>query len=376
MQNVDERGRAFLAGFLEGEASLSIRELNGGQSFSCDLALNQRDDAQDTMEWLLSTTGIGRLRRVPARSMSKPQIAWLVNTQPHCHELLGLIESGFHGRRAAELRVWSQAVRTWTDGRGEQRRTTMRCLMMELVAARRFGAGEPIATPFAARDQLLGYISGFASAEGCFGMSRGRPRFTVHLRQDDRPLLELLASATGLGKVSEHRPSPPLNPSATWTIAARAQLAGLIDLLHRGGLSGRKLQEMEVWADAVDELNRVVPRREVLEEARNRLASVRAYRPPQRTELLRLPGRDLRTESLDALTAWSQETAGKLSCTDYTRWRRDHADAPNRNTIVRQFGSWPSALEAAGLGDRVARAPRPSAAMPAGRSGASGSGRG
>jgi hypothetical protein len=51
MQNVDERGRGFLAGFLEGEASLSIRELNGGQSFSCDLALNQRDDAQDTMEF-------------------------------------------------------------------------------------------------------------------------------------------------------------------------------------------------------------------------------------------------------------------------------------------------------------------------------------
>jgi hypothetical protein len=270
MQNIDERRRAFLAGFLEGEASLSIRELNGGQSFSCDLALSQRDDARDTMEWLLATTGIGRLRRVPARSTSKPQIAWLVNTQTHCHELLGLIKSGFHGRRAAELRLWSQAVHAWTDGGGVQRRTTMRRLMTELAAARRFGAGEPIATPFAARDQLLGYISGFASAEGCFGMSRGRPRFTVHLRQDDRPLLELLASVTGLGSVTEYRPAPPLNPSATWTIAGRAQLVELIDLLRRGGLSGRKLREMEVWGDAVDELNRVRPRRQVLAGAGDR----------------------------------------------------------------------------------------------------------
>ena len=103
--------RSFLAGFLEGEASLSIREQNGGQSYSCEMALNQRDDEQDTMERLVATTGLGRLYRVPARSTSKPQIAWLVNTQEHCGELLALIERGFHGRRTAELRLWSQAVR-------------------------------------------------------------------------------------------------------------------------------------------------------------------------------------------------------------------------------------------------------------------------
>ena len=92
-----------------------------------------------------------------------------------------------------------------------------------------------------------------------------------------------------------------------------------------------------------------MPRREVFEEARERLADVREYRPPPRTELLRLPGRDLRRESLDALSAWSRETAGKLACTDYMRWRRGRKDAPSRNTVVRQFGSWRAALEAAGL---------------------------
>jgi hypothetical protein len=233
----------------------------------------------------------------------------------------------------------------------------MRRLMTELVASKRFGAGDPTATPFAVREQLLGYISGFLSAEGCFGLSDARPRFSIHLRHDDKPLLELLASATGLGKVSEHRPPPPHNPTATWTIASRADLAEFAALLQ-GGLSGRKLRELEVWASAVDELNRAVPQREVLEAARDRLAEVRAYRPPERTDLLRLPGRDLRTESLDALKAWSRETAGKLACTDYMRWRRGRANAPSRNTIVRQFGSWQGALEAAGIGDRVARAPR------------------
>jgi hypothetical protein len=358
MGSIGERERSFLAGFLEGEASLTVREQNGGQSFSCDMTLKQRDDSQDTMEELLAMTGVGRLYHVPARSTSKPQIAWLVNTQEHCRELLALVESGFHGRRAAELRVWSQAVRAWTETSGDLRRTTMRRLMTELVAIKRFGAGESTATPFAGRTQLQGYISGFLSAEGCFGLSDARPRFSIHLRQDDKPLLELLASATGLGKVSEHHPPRPLNPSATWTIASRADLAQFAALLRQGGLSGRKLRELEVWARAVDELNRVVPRREVLEEARDRLARVRAYRPPERTDLLRLPGRDLRTESLDALKAWSRATAGKLACTDYMRWRQGRAQAPSRNTIVRQFAGWQAALEAAGVGERMARAPR------------------
>jgi hypothetical protein len=356
---MDERDRSFLAAFLEGEATLRIQEHNGGQSFGCLMALNQRDDEQETMEWLLASTGIGRLRRVKARLTSKPQISWLVDSQDHCHTLLALLEScGFHGRRAAELDIWRQAVHAWTATGGEERRTMLRALRAELAAARHFGGGAPSVAPFTGRAQILGYISGFLSAEGCFGLSDARPRFSIHLRQDDKPLLELLRSATGLGKVSEHRPAPPLNPSATWTIAGRADLAEFVELLRQGCLSGRKHKELEVWARAVGELNRFAPRRAVLEAARDELARVRAYRPPQQTRLLRLPGRDLRTESLEALAAWSRETAGKLACTDYMRWRRTWPDAPARNTIVRQFGSWPAALDAAGLGDRLARAPR------------------
>jgi hypothetical protein len=354
-----DQERSFLAGFLEGEASFVVQELNGGQSFSCLMVLKQRDDSQDAMERLLVATGLGRLYRVPARSTSKPQIAWVITTQDHCRRLLTLIETGFHGRRSAELMLWSQAVRAWTDESGETRRTAMRRLTAELAGARRFGGGAPSATPFAGRDELLGYISGFLSAEGCLGFSNGRPRSTVHLRQDDKPLLELLASATGLGSVTEHRPQRPLNPSAMWTITARADLAQLVELLLQGGLAGRKLRELKAWRRAVDELNRPSPRREVIAAARDRLAEVRAYKPSTRTALLRLPGRDLRQESLVALKSWSRGTTGGLSCTAYMLWRREHTGVPGRNTIVRQFGSWQAALEAAGLGDRLARAPRP-----------------
>ncbi len=350
---------SFLAGFVEGEASLRLCEQNGGQSFGCQMVLNQRDDEQDTLERLLASTGLGRLRRVAARLTSKPQISWIVDSQDDCRALLVMLEPcGFHGRRAVELDIWRRAVHAWTETSGETRRSALRALKAELVASRMFGAGARSARPFAGRSQLLGYISGFVSAEGCFTFSGQRPRFCIHLRADDRPLLDLLAEATGLGRVTDYRPGGGLNPSSAWTISGAAQLAALRDLLCEADLAGRKRRQMDAWAAAVDEVNRPSPQREVLDAARERLAAVRAYQP-QRTALLQLPGRDLRQESLDALIAWSCGTARKLACTDYMRWRLGRAEAPSRNTIVRQFGTWHAALEAAGLRDRAARAPRP-----------------
>ena len=363
--SISEYERSLLAGFLEGEATLSISEMNGGQSLSCAMYLRQRDDEQDTMEWLLALTGLGRIHRVPARATSKPQLCWAIDTQEDCQELLGMIEScGFHGRRAAELRLWSEAVRVWTELGGATRRSELRRLKTELAAARRFGGGEQCASRWDTRTQFLGYISGFVCAEGCFGLSDGRPRFSVHLRQDDEPLLQLLAEETRLGNVTRYRPAPPLNPAATWTITRRSELGELRDLLLEAGLPGRKLREMEMWGAAVDEYARAKrlgrrPRRALIERARERLAAARMYRSPERAQLLELPGRDVQSESLEALRQWSLEEDGRLSCTKYARWRKRGSGQPTRNTIVRQFGSWNQALAAAGLGARAARVPRP-----------------
>ena len=200
------------------------------------------------MEWLLALTGLGRIHRVPARATSKPQLCWAIDAQEDCLELLGMIEScGFHGRRAAELRLWSDAVRVWTGSGGAARRSELRRLKTGLAAARRFGGGEQCASRWDTHRQFLGYISGFVCAEGCFGFSDGRPRFSVHLRRDDESLLQLLSEETGLGNVTRYRPGPPLNPSATWTITRRSELGELRDLLWKAGLPGRKLREMEIW---------------------------------------------------------------------------------------------------------------------------------
>jgi hypothetical protein len=221
---------SFLAAFFEGEASLAITELNGGQSYSCGVTLCQRDDEQELLEWCHAVTGLGSLYRVRARATSRPQIGWMIESRDDCVELLRIIDGcGFHGRRRGELLVWREAVHEWVHGEGHARRLAMRALKSKLAAARRFGAGPPTAVPFASRRQQLGYISGFVCAEGSFSLSGGRPTFAIHLRQDDRPLLELLAGMTGLGAVYDHRPYPPLapNPSSTWNVTAHQQLARL-----------------------------------------------------------------------------------------------------------------------------------------------------
>ena len=170
------------------------------------------------------------------------------------------------------------------------------------------------------------------------------------------------SSTTGLGKVSSHMSAHPVNPSGTWTVAAHAEMADLGDLLREGGLAGRKRMQMEAWAIAVDEVcsarrHSMRPRRELIALAAERLSQLRVYRPPEREDLLEIARRDLRTESIAALTAWSEEHDGRLACMAYEAWRSRHPESPTRNTIVRHFGTWYGALAAAGLEARAAASP-------------------
>lgn len=349
--------RCFIAGLLEGEACFTISEQNGGQSYSCGLSVRMRDDEQDLLEWLVAFTGLGRLYRVAARSTSRPQLHWSVQSTEHCLELDRLIEPcGFRGRRLAELEVWRAALDAWTTMSGTARRRVLRELKARLEMARRYGHGASTAAPLASSTARRGHITGFVSAEGSFQLTASRARFAVQLRQDDRPLLEMLAKETGLGAVYDYRAAPPMNPSSAWVITARSQLVTLGEILFAGRLRGRKRDQLEAWSDGVAALcddSKRVP------AAIDDLGRARAYHVGARRALLRTASRDLSEESLDALWCWSRAQDGPLSCVDYMRWRRGVPSAPARNTVVRQFGSWHRALAAAGLADRVARPPRP-----------------
>jgi hypothetical protein len=169
--------RGFLTGFFEGEATFAITEQNGGGSYSCSASVRLRDDDQDLLEWLVALTGLGSLHRVPAQGTSRPQIGWKIDSQADCAELIRLIGAcGFHGRRAAELALWTQAVDAWTSTAGDDRRERLGSLKARLQASRRFGRGASAARPFAGTTNLtLGYISGLVCAEGCLHVNNLRP---------------------------------------------------------------------------------------------------------------------------------------------------------------------------------------------------------
>jgi hypothetical protein len=350
---ITRRDGHFLAGFLEGEACLRVVEQNGGQSFSCAMTLNARDDDAELLEWVRAITGIGRLRRVPARSTSRAQVIWKVDSQEDCSRLAELLAAfPFRGRRRQQLSLWSEAVAVWTRESGTARAQRLVELRAALAEGKRYVSDvrrRPL--PPDEWKTALAYLAGFITAEGCFQIYQRRPRLSVHLRADDRPLLEMLADVTGWGRVADHSPSG-LNPSSTWTIGRRFDVEDVVSCLRRVPLGGRKLADFRIWSEAVDEIGSR-RRPDVLDDMAAQLRAGRAYVPS--------PMRPLASGDVDprhaVLRALREAASGRdrLSCTAYAAARREHPHWPHRNTIARVFGSWAAAMEAAGLGDRVAR---------------------
>jgi hypothetical protein len=262
----------------------------------------------------------------------------------------------FRGRKRLELDVWARAVAAWS-GTGDTRRASMGASKAEIEALRRFSPNRYAKSPAPSSPLALrGYISGFQMAEGHLRLTRDEIRATVQLRADDLPLLRMLASETGMGRVRIYRPTAPLNPVALWTIAARRDCAALASSLEDARLPGRKGKIARLWSDGIHA--RLGGDRTALEAAVEALGRTRTYTAAAEGRLLELPRRDIREACETALVAYAERAPGPLSCAAYTRWRSTVPGAPTRNTIARQFGSWHAALDAVGLADRAARPPQ------------------
>ena len=357
----------FIAGFIEGEGHFGLTEANGGQSFQCLMGLRLRDDDARLITWLRERTGVGTLRPVAAQSTAKPQVEWRVQTQAGCRVLVDLL-TRFppRGRKRLEFEIWAEAVELWNSG-SAHRAVLARRLRRELDAVRRFrppSAKDVVAVPDDA-EALRAYFHGFFCAEGSLGLGRSRSSLAIHLRQDDRPLLEMFERAFGVGHLRDERVRPPDNPSTSWQVARLDDVVSLASWLTPEHLRGRKAVELEIWLRGVAE-RREARARGRLPEMEPLLTDFRAARryrpgaplpPATRTE-------DARAATLEVLRRWSQREVGCLSTARYAAARQP--GWPNRNTITRRFGSWDAALCAAGLADRVASTAEQRAARAAG----------
>jgi hypothetical protein len=347
----------FIAGFLEGEAHFGITEANGGQSYGCFMSLRLRDDDAALVDWLRDATGIGFTRPVPARRTSKPQVEWRVQTQADCRTLAELLgRFPVRGRRRREVRIWRDAVDWWNSG-VSNRALPMRGLRERLADSRLYRPpSTEVLTRPESRVALRAYLHGLLCAEGSFALRPAHTGMAVHMRRDERPLLEMLADALGIGYVRDQPASGSASPSATWLVARLADAVELASWLDPEMMRGRKAAELAIWLRAVDERRaaratgtRVA--REHLDQLIAEFRSAREYRPG----VLRSVGPEPPHEqTLAILRGWAETQQGPLSCSRYTAERQ--RGWPTRNTIARRFGSWDAALRAAGL---EARLPRP-----------------
>ena len=167
------------------------------------MSLGVRDDDAPLARGCARRTGLGTVHPVPARSTSKPQVRWLVRTQADCRALVELLDRyELRGRKRREYRdcgglPWSSR----TSGIADRRLATARGCANGSPASRAFRAPGRTSWPRAPadRDALVAYLHGLLCAEGSFSLRPTHAGVSVHLRQDDRPLLEMLARETGLG---------------------------------------------------------------------------------------------------------------------------------------------------------------------------------
>jgi hypothetical protein len=359
----DADGHA-LAGFLDAEGCFQIRPNNRGRTWSCHMSVAVRDDDADLLADLCRVTGLGRISAKRAQATSRPQVRWSVASKRECAELVRILrEHPLRARKRRDFEIWARAVDRWAavayDAHaGAAFHAQMADDDSALHQVRRY-----VKSPLPAFDgptpDLLAYLGGFFSGEGCFGLSGLRPRAVVKLRRDDRVILELFAERFGIGTVRDHSAYGNPNPSVTWLICANGDMGAAVRVFEAAVLRGRKRREFEVWREAAEE--RVwarIARRPVdrtrLERAGDRLAALRTYRPPPESFTASEPARNARQAYVEVLRAFADELPdGKLTCTGYTHTRASHPEWPTRNTLALAFGSWEQALGAAGLGARA-----------------------
>ena len=148
--------------------------------------------------------------------MDRAISAGLVQTQADCRTFVELLTPfEMRGRKMREFAIWRRAVALWSSD--DPCRVSLSAgLRRELLGVRRFEAEQRPAAPAPVSSEVLhAYLHGFLCAEGSLSLDRTHTGLSVHLRQDDRPLLEMICRQLGVGTVSDHPAYGSTRPSTS-----------------------------------------------------------------------------------------------------------------------------------------------------------------
>jgi hypothetical protein len=354
-----------LAGLLDAEGHLGIVP-NNGDGWRCHCSVNLRDDDRDVLEDFRAKLGIGRLNQVSARNGSRPQVVWKIASKVECQVLVDLLDvHPLRGRKRAEYEIWREAVGLWGSqsyGWCSEHRPRLDALAGRIGAARAYQAPvDDAPLPDLSDEWAFHYFAGFFSGEGCFGLGERNARTVIKVRRDDRPLLDALSTAFGIGTVCDVSALEPWSPAAVWHVTRARDVRRAISIFDQVGLLGRKGRQYAAWkpgAEAVAQaiLTKSPLDRTAVEAARRDLARATAYRPPAAPLAGDHAPLSAAIAYVAVLRAWAAEAEGPLSCSSYADARRTrHPEWPQRETISRAFGTWYYALRCAGLQDQATK---------------------
>jgi hypothetical protein len=138
------------------------------------------------------------------------------------------------------------------------------------------------------------WLAGLIDGEGSFTITPNRPgfvcRLSVGLRADDREVLSLIVSRTGLGKcLGSSRSGGNRKPLVVWRVQRKEDCQAVVELLRLCPLRSKKARDFEIWAEAVAVMAAMQPvhttywERRALDwkrvaELKKQLAEVREFR--------------------------------------------------------------------------------------------------
>jgi uncharacterized protein YecT (DUF1311 family) len=349
-----ERDGGFAAGLIAGDGHFAIQPNNGGTTWKCLLAVCLRADDTPLLAELCRWSGAGMLQAVPAQRTSRPQTTWIVQRQADCLRLVSILDRyPMLGKKLGQYEIWREAILAWT-GPGSDRYAVMAECGERLRAHRAANVLAGASAVSITDNRLLAFFAGFATAEAHFGAtSEGHPHFKINLRSDDGELLRTFRDRLRLGRLVNVPPYGTSHAAVSWRIGRLSELRALTQALDRYPPRGRVLRIYEAWRELVLlEDRRSGKRRPLATVVKER----RAYKPGHEWTNAVDPAAVRRRRHIAVLQAWAADTDGPRTVTAYDAWRRGSCpDAPQRNTIVRAFGSWIEALHAAGVGTEGCR---------------------